>query len=407
MRLRIEPSVLKGRVSAPPSKSYAHRMMICSALAEGMSIIEGISDSEDMNATLDCINTLGAMAEHEGRTAYITGIGQTVKTPGIFDCRESGSTLRFMIPVALALYDSVSFTGSGRLLERGIAVYEELFSKKGISVKKTDHSIELSGRLLPGEYDVRGDVSSQFITGLLMALPILDGDSIIKINGEFESRPYVNITLDTMRQFGVSVDEKADNEYHLKGSGRYRSRKAEAEGDWSNAAFLYALKYLGNEIEILGLNDASRQGDKACIGMFEALRDGCKTVDISDCPDLGPVLFAYSALFHGGIFTGTKRLRIKESDRVLCMQKELLKFGIKTESTENTLTVASGRFKGGISSPETELDSHNDHRIAMALSVMMSVTGGVLKNAEAVKKSYPDFYDVMRDLGMEVFDETT
>ncbi|MCR5735412.1 MAG: 3-phosphoshikimate 1-carboxyvinyltransferase [Lachnospiraceae bacterium] len=403
MKVRIEPSVLKGSITAPPSKSYAHRMLICGALSDGTSTIKGISESEDMNATLDCIKALGAETVREGDKVHIGVIKRTDDNTPFFSCRESGSTLRFMIPVALAFYDHAVFEGSKRLIERGIGVYEEVFAHKGITVNKSTESIEINGRLVPGEYRVRGDVSSQYITGLMMALPLLDADSVIHITGHAESRPYIHITMDVLRLFGIDIEEINENEYHIRGRKRFADTSVRAEGDWSNAAFLYALKYLGNDIDIKGLNGSSRQGDRACLSIFEALDSGNLKVDLSDCPDLGPVMFAYAALKSGGVFTGTRRLRIKESDRVLCMQEELSKFGIKTEITENTFTVIKGELKR----PKAELSSHNDHRIAMALSVIASVTGGTIDGSEAVRKSYPDFYDVMRKLGMEVFDETT
>lgn len=450
MNISIEPSSLKGMVQAPPSKSVAHRMLICGALGCGKSVLRGISSSEDMLATMDCIRALGACVEREGDVVSIEGIGARNANgsgtecfcPGreelpVFACRESGSTLRFFIPIALAVCGGGIFAGTSRLMERGIGIYEELFRDAGISVQEwPDPSSNISGRpetsqqsetsqqpemsgqsgpsgpsglrisgaLKPGDYKLRGDVSSQFVTGLLFALSLLNESSTIEVLPPVESRAYIDITLDTMRQFGVSIREVSENRFLIPGGGAYQSRSLEVEGDWSNGAFLYAFNAVGHALQISGLRPDSIQGDRACTGFLKQLADARKgeasetlpVIDLSGTPDLGPVLFAAAAVLGGGRFTGTRRLRIKESDRAAAMQEELEKFGIKCHVGDNEVVVEPGTLKR----PEVPLHGHNDHRIVMALCVPASLTGAQIEDAQAVRKSWPDFFEVMKKAGL-------
>lgn len=397
MKVKISPSRLAGEICAPPSKSYAHRLMICAALAEGESTIRGISESEDMLATLDCIAALGAKYEKIGDTVKICG--KTGKTPegAVLRCRESGSTLRFMIPPALT-GGRVRFEGTPRLLERGVGIYEQLLGDKGIEIKKDSGGIEFSGALTAGEYVLRGDVSSQFITGLLFALPLLDGDSVIKILPPVESRAYIDITAAALGSFGIKIAEHKKNTFAVPGGQRYAAGDKTVEGDWSNAAALEAFNLIGGKVNVNGLNENSIQGDRVCLEYFRELAKPGAELDISNCPDLGPVLFALAAaLGNGARFTGTRRLRIKESDRAAVMAQELEAFGIETELHENSVTIKPGK----ISAPDRELSSHNDHRIVMALTLLCSITGGVIDGAQAVRKSYPNYFDALKNLGLE------
>ncbi|MCR4924080.1 MAG: 3-phosphoshikimate 1-carboxyvinyltransferase [Lachnospiraceae bacterium] len=419
MIVNIKPSKLKGRIRAPYSKSLAHRMLICAALAKGESCIEGIAKSEDMLATLDCIEGLGALYRLEGDIAYIKGTGEVKKEASfdyvVFPCRESGSTLRFLIPLAMICRGKVRFKGQERLFKRGISVYEDIFTQNGndIELKKYEDHIDISGSLKAGSYTLRGDVSSQFISGLMFALPLLESDSMIRVTEPVESRSYIDITLEVLKLFGVDIEEREKNLFYIKGASVYKAYKGKVEGDWSNAAFLYAFNSFGNAIEPEGLNDNSKQGDRVCRQLLlkgEGLKDLTKlkakgreedlsqAVDISDCPDLGPVLFAAYAGMHGGRFIGTRRLKIKESDRALAMKEELEKFGIEMDIFENSVNI----YKGELKEPCEHLMGHNDHRIVMALSILCSLTGGVIEGAEAVRKSYPDFFKDMKDLGLEV-----
>ena len=241
MTVTIYPGRAAGAAAAPPSKSCAHRMLLCGALAEGESVIEGITPSQDMLATVDCIRAMGGACRLEGDTAYITGTGGHIRPGGTYPCRESGSTLRFCIPPALLSGGSAVFTGTPRLMERGVGIYETILAQKGISVSRTRDAVTFSGRLTPGDYTLRGDVSSQFVTGLLLALPLLPDSSILRVLPPVESRPYIDITLDIMAAFGVRVEEREPNLFSIPGGQRYASRRAAVEGDWSNAAFLLAL----------------------------------------------------------------------------------------------------------------------------------------------------------------------
>ncbi len=436
MKIKISAGCPRGSVSAPPSKSYAHRMLLCAALAKGESVIRGIAENEDILATLDCVRALGAKCTVSGDTVTVSGIGaaavqngNTLTVPDIsgifgqslaspseealtFPCRESGSTMRFFIPVSLVFGQKAEFVGSKRLMKRGIDVYERLFAEKGIACQNNGEGVSFFGRLIAGEYVLPGDVSSQFISGLLFALPLLNGDSMIKVLPPVESRGYIDITLDVMRKFGVCVTETEKNTFYVKGGQSYECRDYTVEGDWSNGAALIALGEITKEkrlidaseikseaeIKVLGLNENSLQGDKVCVKLFEKLRAGDVAIDISDCPDLGPVLFAVAAAWGGGSFVGTRRLKIKESDRAHAMAEELKKFGIPVTVEENSVTV----HRGVLTSPSVSCQSHNDHRIVMALSLLGALVGCEIEGAEAITKSYPNFFDVLDSLGLNV-----
>lgn len=395
MTVTIYPGRAAGTAAAPPSKSCAHRMLLCGALAEGESVIEGISPSQDILATVDCIRAMGGACRLEGDTAYITGTGGHIRPGGTYPCRESGSTLRFCIPPALLSGGRAVFTGTPRLMERGVGVYEELLTQKGISVSAAPDSVAVSGQLPPGDYTLRGDVSSQFVTGLLLALPLLPGSSTLRVLPPVESRPYIDITLDIMAAFGVRVEEREPNLFSIPGGQRYVSRRAAVEGDWSNAAFLLALD---GDVTVTGLRPDSLQGDRVCRGMLHRLESPGAVLDISACPDLGPVLFASAARGCGGVFTGTHRLRIKESDRIAAMAQELSKFGAQIREEEDRVTV----LHRPLHSPREVLDGHNDHRIVMALAVLCASLGGTIRGAEAVSKSWPDFFSTLKALGLRV-----
>lgn len=398
MKTRIEPGRAAGTVLAPPSKSYAHRLLICAALSKGVSTIYDISKSEDILATLDCISALGASCKIKGDAVTIRGTGSGCPDVAMFPCRESGSTLRFFIPLALVGGKTACFTGSYRLMERGIGVYEDLLRQKGFTIQKSPELIMISGALTPGEYTLPGDVSSQFVSGLLFALPLLGGRSMIKVLPPVESRAYIDITIDVLKRFGVLVTKTEHNTFSVQGGQSYNSTDVTVEGDWSNAAFLYAFNSIGGDVKVTGLNQNSIQGDRSCLGLFRKLEKPGAVIDISGCPDLGPVLFAVAAAKNGAVFNGTKRLRIKESDRAQAMAEELNKFGIHIRIYDNRMFIHNDNLR----KPTNELNGHNDHRIVMALSFLASITGGVIDGTEAVQKSYPDFFAVLRSLGLEV-----
>ena len=392
MKRRINKGIAVGEITAPPSKSVAHRLLICGALAKGESVIEGISQSRDMEATLDCIKALGVDFAKTGDSVSIKSA--SCRGDYVFNCHESGSTLRFFIPIALLSGNTCTFVGSERLMARGIEVYEDAFSHMGITCVKERGKITLNGKLSPGVFNLRGDVSSQYISGLMFALPLLDGDSVINITTELESAPYIDITIECLKRFGVEI-AKGESSYYIRGGQKYKSCATVVEGDFSNAAFLDGFNLLGGDVSVLGLNEDSCQGDKIYREYYELIKNGAPVLDISACPDLGPVLFALASVNGGATFLGTRRLKIKESDRCEAMRAELSKLGVDVQIFENSVTVS-----GGAVAPTCELNGHNDHRIVMAMTLLLSRFGGVIDGCEAVSKSYPDFFEKIAVLGI-------
>ena len=400
MRAVIKKSVAKGRISAPPSKSMAHRMLIGAGLAQGTSVIKGISDSEDMKATIDCLNALGAKCELSGDVATVTGtdLKKLPQNPHL-KCRESGSTLRFFIPLCLMSDETeVELSGSEYLFSRPLNVYEEICLKQGIGYNKEGATLKLKGRLKNDNFRIKGNISSQFITGLLFVLPLLKEDSTITLIPPVESLSYINLTIQALKVFGVEVKWQDEKTLYIKGGQSYSAVDAFVEGDYSNTAFFEALNVLGGNVEVEGLLEDSLQGDKVYKKYFPALLKGTPTINISDCPDLGPVLFAVAGAKHGAVFTGTRRLRLKECDRAEAMAEELKKFGIAVTVREDSVVVYPHDFHA----PDDILSGHNDHRVVMALTVLSTLTGGEVEGAEAVRKSMPDFFEKIKTVGVEV-----
>ena len=393
----FKPCVLRGTVGAPPSKSMAHRYLIGAALSGHECTLSGVDLSEDILASMDCLRALGADVTCENDVVTVDPAGFMKAEDKVLLCRESGSTLRFFIPLVLCLGRTVSLEGSDRLFERPLDVYEELCESRGFDFRKDRNSITVCGRLEGGDYRIRGDVSSQFITGLIFALVYLGEDSTIEIIPPFESRSYVDLTLSALKSFGadVSFTDKYKIKIRPSEMGPY---SGSIEGDYSNAAFLDAFNCIGSEIKIENLRSDSLQGDRVYRSYFERICCDTPTLDISDCPDLGPVLFALAALKNGATFTGTDRLKVKESDRGAAMHRELSKLGGGLVFGENTITVP----KQELSYRGEMLDGHNDHRIVMAMSVILSKTGGAIRGAQAVRKSYPNFFNDLIGLGAEV-----
>ena len=396
MIVKVEKSTAFGRISAPPSKSMAHRYLICGALSEGESRISGIAFSQDILATLTCLEALGAKVKIEGNTVIIGGIdiNRKVKSNILF-CNESGSTLRFLIPLCLLFDQKLLLTGSERLMNRSLSVYEKLCKEQNIPFIEGGNAVALKGRLSSGNYAVRGDISSQFISGLMFALPLLEDDSTIEIIGDLESGSYLGLTVKALADFGVRITRKDEHTIYIKGGQTYKKRDLTVEGDYSNAAFLDGFNLLGGNVVVKGLNENSAQGDRVYKEIFPLLQKGCPTINISDCPDLGPVLMALAAALNGAEFTGTRRLKIKESDRAEAMKEELMKFGCRVDVQENSVTVKKCELK----TPLVPLLGHNDHRIVMAISLLLTLTGGEIYGAEAVAKSYPDFLNDLKKLG--------
>ena len=398
MKIEIKPSVLSGEIKAPASKSMAHRLLICAGLSEGESIIYNIAYSQDILATLDCLESLGAEIFRGEDFVRINGVNPFVSQGGVFNCRESGSTLRFFIPIALLSKNKSLFKGSERLLERPMELYEKLAKENGLYYNKDEEGISVSGVLEGGEFSLRGDISSQFITGLLFALPFCEKDSRITLTGKAESLAYIDMTIEAQRRFGVNIKKEAEGVFFIKGSQSYKNQKLTVEGDYSNAAFPDALNYLGGNVKVTGLNPESLQGDKIYGQYFEMLKTGFPTLDLSQCPDLAPIIMTLAAYLKGAKLIGTKRLKIKESDRGEVMKTELSKFGADIDIYENEIIIN----KSELHAPCEELCGHNDHRVVMSLAVLASRFGGVIEGAEAVSKSYPDFFDRMKEVGLEV-----
>ena len=302
-----------------------------------------------------------------------------------------------MLPICLLSDKKITLKGTKRLFERPLGIYEEICQNQGLFFEKGEDSVTVCGPLKSGEYAVRGDISSQFITGLIFALSLLKEDSKITLTGKIESKSYIEITLKALKDFGVKVDF-TDNVICIKGGQQFIATDYFVEGDCSNAAFLDSFNLLGGEVEVLSLNPDTTQGDYVYKRFFEELKQGVKRFDLSDCPDLAPIMFSMASVFGGATFTGTKRLKIKESDRAEAMKEELKKFCIETKIYDNEVVIEGGN----LNTPNEILYSHNDHRIVMSLAVLSSITGGTISGAEAVNKSYPDFFSDIKKLGLEV-----
>ena len=398
MIVKIEESKLSGTATFPASKSISHRLVIAASLAQGESRIYGISKCDDVMATIASLSSLGAEFNFEGDALKVKGIdiSKAIPKDALF-VNESGSTLRFLIPLAYLTGSDITFNGAKRLFERPLGIYADIAKDQGLKFDLHDDSLNVCGTIRGGKYELAGNVSSQFITGLLFALPMVEKDSKIVIKPPFESRPYVDMTLDALSKFGICANFVDENTIAVTSNQKYRTASCYVEGDWSGGAFLLALKMLHEDVTVVGFNDDSLQGDKIAKEYLKKIRVGTPTLDITDCPDLGPILFAMAAYFNGATFTGTKRLKIKESDRAEAMKCELEKFGARVDIFEDSVKVY-----GGIHKPEDVLLGHNDHRIVMSLATLASKLGGTIHGAEAINKSYPEFFDTLEKLGVNI-----
>ena len=405
MDITITPARLAGTVTPPPSKSQAHRALIAAALADGESVISNVAFSQDIEATLNCLDQLGARFKRNGSTVTVRGMSASAMSPlrrlayPQLDCGESGSTLRFLIPVALAVRGGGIFTGRGRLMERPLTPYFDLFDKQGIFYEQKDGVLTVTGMLTPGTYQLPGDVSSQFITGLMSALPLLERESKIVLSSPLESRDYVEMTRDMLGRFGIS-DVGKSRSWLIPGAQRYQHNSHTIEGDWSQAGFWYAAKFLGSPVEITGTIPYSAQGDRVIAEHFETMsQPGDMEIDVSGCPDLVPPLAAMAALRAGQTtrLVGAARLRIKESDRLAAVTQVLNALGAQVTEYPDSLTIyGKGSLPGG-----AKVDSFNDHRIAMmaAIAATRCEQPVTITGAECVAKSYPNFWEEYQRLG--------
>lgn len=405
MNVTVSPAKLSGTVRVPASKSVAHRMLICAALAEGVSVISGVDISRDIIATMDVLTAFGADFSTEGNVITVTGNhGKKLPEQAVANCCESGSTLRFLIPVAAALGIPTEFRGEGRLPQRPITAYLRELPPKGIQFTyENTMPFSISGRLQPGTYQLEGDVSSQYVTGLLFALSLLDGDSEIQMLSKLESKPYVTLTIDCLRQFGVTVKE-TETGYYIPGGQQLCACHLTVEGDYSQAAFFYVANALGNQISLTNLNPDSVQGDRqiaAIASQMEAAKvtgtPACFSVDASDIPDLVPIL-AVLATFGTAPsrIYNAHRLAIKESDRLAATADLLNRLGGNVTATADGLTIVPVRtLHGGV------IDSYGDHRIAMcaAIAATRCTDAVTILHGECVEKSYPRFYEDYQQLG--------
>ena len=397
MKIRIFPSFARGRVSAPSSKSMAHRWLLCAALAQGESRICGVSDCEDVQATLDCLRALGARCGVEKNNVTVEGVDFCNVTGATLPCRESGSTMRFFLPLCLLSGNAMTLVGAPSLLRRPMTVYANLCHEHNLGFEQTERGITVRGPLTAGDYKLPGNVSSQFISGMLFALTQVEGESILHILPPFESRSYVLLTLQALTVFGADVVWIDDLTLRIRGGKPMQTQNITVEGDYSGAAFLSAFNLLGGEVEVEGLDPASLQGDRVYLEHFASLKQGFATVSLTDCPDLGPILFAMAAKGQGAHFTDTRRLVIKESNRAEAMAKELRKFGTTVDVFDNEVIITPTDFHA----PTEPLCGHNDHRIVMSLAVLATVTGGVIEGTEAVAKSFPGFFECLNSIGIQ------
>jgi len=391
MDITIQPNKLQGLIEIIPSKSQAHRYLICAALADGPTAIGCTETSRDMDATADCLRALGADITRTDWGYRVTPIDQPPKTASL-PCRDSGSTLRFLLPVAGALGVDATFRMEGRLPQRPLSPLWEEMERMGCTLTRpTADTIRCEGQLRPGVYTIPGNISSQYITGLLLGLSLLDGQSSIEIIGKLESEPYVAMTRQTLRKFHVYATPE-----FVKGGRAFRTPKnVQVEGDCSNAAFFQAAYQLGNRVmTVCPLETDSVQGDRVAKRLLFELKHH-QTIDASDIPDLVPILSVMAAANQGAVFTDIQRLRLKESDRVASVIAMLTALGGQAEATEDTLTVHGTGLRGGT------VDSVNDHRIAMSAAIAATVCSEpvTILGAECVEKSYPKFWAEYARLG--------
>lgn len=415
MRARVAARSLRGAIAAPPSKSMAHRLLLCAALAEGETVLRNVPASKDVQATLRGIAALGARVRRMDGGAYsILGIPTGARPrQAAIDCGESGSTLRFLVPVAAALGVETTFSGAGQLPSRPLSPILPCLAAGGAAFHyENTLPFTLGGQLKPGRYEIAGDVSSQFITGLLFALPLCREDSRIRLTTPLESAGYVDMTLQVLRQAGIRVEPLEDG-WFIPGSQTYRPLDTAVESDWSQAAFLLAAGALGGEVTLTGLNPASAQGDREALSLFRRFgaaveeapgRIVCRKaplhgidIDAAQIPDLVPVLAVTAALADGVThITGAARLRLKESDRLAAVADGIRRLGGRVEESPDSLTISGvSRLAGG------RAEGYNDHRIVMALS--MAALGCeapvTVTDAQSVAKSWPAFFEDYRAIG--------
>lgn len=408
MKVKISPSKVSGEIKIPASKSMAHRAIICASLSKGTSIVSNCTNSKDIEATISCMSQFGATIEQIDDTTYkVTGTDLFQQTQDITcNANESGSTLRFLIPLAACTKSHVTFVGQGRLLQRPMDIYKNEFESQNIQFEQDETKIRIYGNLNAKDYILQGNISSQFITGLMFVLPLLDQTSTLTITEPYESKSYVNLTIQMLKQFGIQIIETSHNTYEIPGQQTYQARDIVVEGDYSQVAFFAVLSTLNNNLTCTNMDPSSQQGDKAildCIPRytfqdnrihFQQQEPKPQIIDLSNCPDLGPILCVLAAYTPGETkIIHAQRLRIKESDRILAMETELRKWGVDIQSTYDEITIhGKSEYK---MNDIVEIFGHNDHRIVMAMTVfgLCAKSQSIIDDAQAISKSYPTFFE--------------
>ena len=411
----IKVDKLVGELSPPPSKSVLHRYIIASSLAKGISKIENISFSEDIIATIEAMKKLGAKIEQKDNYLLIDG-SDTFKNLNEnieIDCNESGSTLRFLFPLSIVKENKVLFKGRGKLFKRPMTPYFENFEKYKIKYSYIDENeILLEGKLKAGIYEIDGNISSQFITGLLFSLPLLDGESKIIINGKLESSNYIDISLDCLNKFGVKIINNSYQEFIIEGNQSYRAGNYRTEADYSQAAFFLVANAIGSKIKINDLSEDSLQGDKKIIDYISEIDNwnskDTLVLDGSETPDIIPILSLKAAVSGKKIeIVNVERLRIKESDRLKAPVEELSKLNFDLiEKKDSILINSRENFEANKNEKIVSLSAHSDHRIAMMIAIAATCYDGeiLLDNLDCVKKSYPNFWEVFLSLGGKIYE---
>lgn len=410
MNVKITPNILEGDVLIPPSKSLSHRAIIAASLAEGKSIIENVLLSNDIVATIEGMRSLGADIEIVDNNKLIIKGSKVKRVNNIINCKESGSTVRFLIPISLLSDEEITFTGENHLVNRPLDLYTEIFDKQNIFYKKQDKELPLTikGKLKADKFYIRGDVSSQFITGLLYTLPLLEDDSEIVITTNLESKGYIDLTLDILKLFNINIINNNYESFIIKGNQKFISNNYTIEGDYSQAAFWLVAGALNGNLKLHNLRKDTFQGDKEILDFLKIMNVDVRydnnivipiksksignTIDLSQSPDLGPIITVLASVSEGETrIINAERLRIKESDRIKAILTELNKMGANIIETKDGMIINGVKnLKGNVT-----LDSWNDHRIAMALTIASIKTEGsyIIKNASCVSKSYPHFFE--------------
>lgn len=419
MKATVYPGKCAGEVVIPPSKSMSHRAIICAALSHGTSVISNVAYSDDILATIEAVKAMGANVEKEGDVLTITGNDGLIQaTSTTIDCAESGSTLRFIIPLFSLSNQKITFVGHNRLMKRPQDIYKTMFEAQGLAFHQENDLLTIEGSLKAQKYVINGNISSQFISGLLFTLPLLKNDSTLEIIPPFESQSYVNLTIELLNKFGIQIHKIDDLHYRIPGNQSYHANNYRVEGDYSQLGFHAVLAAINNDLKLSGISKDSQQGDRIILDFLtqcgvnvEVFDDYCivhhssinaHSLDLADCPDLGPILTILGMYSEGELtLENCARLRLKESDRIAAMEDGLRKLSVSIHSDENTIYMNNPDkdYHGNVT-----IDGAKDHRIVMSFAVAATTLDAPLTitNAQAINKSYPSFFDDLTSLGIKV-----